>query len=70
MEEPISILPNISDQEVYSRCLFQTISLHELKEELKKKNVNFPPSDSYHMMTLKMRAKILEEAGAEPDVTA
>ena len=60
-------LPNISDREVYSRCHFKTISLHELKEELKKKNVNFHPSDSYHMMTLKMRAKILE-AGAEPDV--
>jgi hypothetical protein len=64
----ISILPNIGEQEVYSQCLFKTISFHELKKELKKKNVSFPPSDSYYILTLKMRAKILEEAGAEPNL--
>ena len=56
------------DQEVYSKCLFRSISLAELKAELLLRNVNFSPSDSYLILTLKLRRDILVKSDDQPDI--
>ena len=56
------------DQEVYSKCLFRSISLAELKAELLLRNVNFYPSDSYLILTLKRRRDILVKSNDQPDI--
>ena len=47
------------DQEVYSKCLFRTINYNDLKLELAKAKINYSPSDSYYILTLKLRRAIL-----------
>ena len=49
------------DQEVYNRALFRNINFLELKSELISRNINFSPSDSYFLLTLKLRREILQK---------
>ena len=53
---------NGRDQEVYNKCLFRTISYSELKSELESRKINFSPSDSFYILTLKLRRLILIES--------
>ena len=48
------------DFEFYSRCIFRTISIDALQEELQSRNVVYSTSDSYYILTLRLRKKILE----------
>jgi hypothetical protein len=50
-----------NDFESYNKCLFRTISYFELKHELEMRNINFSPSDSYYILTLKLRREILRK---------
>ena len=56
------------DFELYNFCLFKTISLVNLKEALLAKIVNFSPSDTYAMLTLRMRRAILENLDIQHSV--
>ena len=47
------------DFQVYNKCLFRSIDFNELKSELKSRNVNFAPSDTYYIRTLRLRKDIL-----------
>ena len=47
------------DQTLYNKCLFRTVSYDEIKSEMVVRNVNFSPSDSYYILTLKLRREIL-----------
>ena len=49
----------MNDQEIYNKCLFRTVNYFELKNELMLRNINFSPSDSYYILTLKLRKEIL-----------
>ena len=49
------------DQEVYSRALFRNINYLQLKSELVSRNTNFSPSDTYYLLTLKLRRGILQK---------
>ena len=58
------------DLEIYNQCLFKTISLHALKSELNARNVYFSPSDTFLMLTLRMRKDILETLQIQHSVVA
>ena len=45
-------------ESLYSRCLFKTISFHELKTELVKRSIEVS-GDTFYIMTLKLRLDIL-----------
>lgn len=47
------------DEQLYSKCLFRTLSVSEMMSELESRSVNFSPSDSYLILTLKLRREIL-----------
>ena len=49
------------DEEVYSKSLFRTINYSQLKSELLLRRVNFSPSDSYYVLTLRLRRQILQK---------
>ena len=53
---------NGRDQEIYSKALFRSISYSELKSELESRKINFSPSDSYYILTLRLRRTILRES--------
>ena len=46
--------------EIYNVCLFKTINFEELKSEMVSRQINFSPSDSYVMLTLRLRKEILQ----------
>ena len=50
-----------AEETLYIKCLFKTISFHDVHEELKKR-INYTGSDSYYTMTLKLRLDILCKA--------
>ena len=50
---------NGGDQEVYNKCLFRTVCISELKSEMHLRNVTYSPSDSFYILTLKLRREIL-----------
>ena len=54
-------------EEVYSKCLFKTISYVDVKTQLHARNVNFAPSDSYYILTLKLRRDILLEGNSKSE---
>ena len=54
-------------EEVYSKCLFRTITYDDVKRKLHARNVNFSPSDSYYILTLKLRRDILLEGNRESE---
>ena len=39
ISDVVNILPLVIDEELYNKCLFKTISLHQLKLELKRRNL-------------------------------
>ena len=47
--------------DLYNKCLFKTINYNQLKSELLSRNINFSPSDTYPILTLRMRKDILEK---------
>ena len=51
------------DQEVYNKCLFRTVCISELKSEMYLRNVSYSPSDSFYILTLKLRREILLKSG-------
>ena len=63
-------LPVFSNEEerLYSRCLFKHISVNELELELKKRNINADKSDSYNILTVKLKLNILQGSNSLPDV--
>ena len=52
---------NAKDQEVYGKCLFMTISYHQMKSEMESRSINFSPCDLYYILTLKLRREILQK---------
>ena len=54
-------------EEVYTKCLFRTITYDDVKRQLTARNVNFSPSDSYYILTLKLRRDILLEGNRESE---
>ena len=50
------------DQEIYSKCLFRTISYGEIKAEMMTRNINFSPNDTYYILTLKLRREIVKDS--------
>ena len=67
-QQNILSFPNIIEEDLYIKCLFKTISLQDLKKELKKKKIEYSLSDSYHILTLKIRAHILKESRSDPNL--
>ena len=59
---------SVQEEGLYSRCLFKHISVNELESELKKRNITIYPSDSYHILTVKLKLNILETSDSLPDV--
>ena len=56
------------DLEIYNRCLFKTINFIELKQELVSRSINFSPSDTYILLTLRLRKSILESLDIQHSV--
>ena len=52
-------LPNIREESLYNQCLFKTITLQTLKLE-------FSSVESYHILTIKIRALLLKESNTDP----
>ena len=50
------------DQELYNKCLFRNVSYEEIKLEMSARQINFSPSDSYFILTLKLRREILQKS--------
>ena len=63
--ENANMFPHFREAELYNKCLFRAISLKDLLNELERKKVEFTDTDSYLILTLKMRAKLLEESNAD-----
>ena len=61
-------LSRIEEEEIFNKCLFKQISVHELKSEIVKRNISFSNSDSYHILTVKVKLDILEKSNVLPDV--
>ena len=61
----VPIFPHLEEEDLYSKSLFKTISVHDLKNVLRKKNIEFSSSDSYHILTLKLRVKLLKDSNAD-----
>ena len=61
-------LSRIGEEEIFNKCLFKQISVHELKSEIVKRNISFSNSDSYHILTVKVKLDILEKSNVHPDV--
>lgn len=57
-----------SEFDLYNKCLFRTICVSELQTELTLRNDDFSPSDSYHILTLRLRKKILTAANVQSDI--
>ena len=53
---------------IYNKCLFRTISLVDLKLELTSHQVGFHQSDSYYILTLRLRREILLRLKMQPAV--
>ena len=60
------LAPVVPDQALYSRCLFKTIPVAELIQEVKKRYIKLTNDESYHVLTLKLRAHMLSECGSDP----
>ena len=58
----VSLLPHLINEEVYNKLLFKTISFHDLKLELKRRSIPSLLSDTYYILTLKLRLEILKES--------
>ena len=58
----------IEEEGLYNRCLFSQISLNELENELKKRNIVFNSSDSCKMLTTKLKLHILNSSKVQPSV--
>ena len=54
--------------EIYNKCIFKTIPYHDLKAELESRSANFSPSDTYYILTLRLRKDILEKLEIQPSV--
>ena len=54
-------------EDLYGKCLFRTISYVDVKTQLHARNVNFAPSDSYYILTLKLRRDILLEGNSKSE---
>ena len=63
--EDVNIFPAIVEDILFNKCLFKVIPLYCLKSELKRKNITFSAVDSYHILTVKLRKKLLEESNAD-----
>ena len=56
------------DQEIYNKVLFRTASLFELKNGLSERNISYNASDSYYLLTLKLRVVILRANDVQNEV--
>ena len=66
LEDDIDLDPVIINQELYNKCLFKTISLSDLTKELKERYIKFDSDETYYLLTLKIRAHILNASNAHP----
>ena len=48
------------DFQIYNKCLFKGIDYCALKSELIERKIDFSPSDTYHILTLRLRKEILK----------
>ena len=62
MSNYVSLLPHLVNEEVYNKLLFKTISFHDLKLELKRRSIPSLLTDTYYILTLKLRLEILKES--------
>ena len=57
-----------SDQELYNKLLFRKVSYTEVKNELRSRNIDFSPTDTFYTLLLKLRRSILVKHGIQADV--
>ena len=57
--------PFLEEEDVYNKCLFKTITYKDLKDKLDKKDIKFSSTESYLILTLKLRVQILQESNAD-----
>ena len=62
VSDVVNILPFVMHDELYNKCLFKTISLHQLKLELIRRNISYLFDDSYDILTIKLRVQILKDS--------
>ena len=66
MDPPtLTVGPVVKFQELYNQCLFKTITVKNLVNELKKRFIRFSDDEGYHVLTLKLRVHILRESEAD-----
>ena len=59
--------PQGENETFYIKCLFKTISFEDLKNQLLKRGFEIS-SDTYYVMTMKLRLSILEEEQCYQDI--
>ena len=65
MDTPRTVRPVTMDEDIYNKCLFKQITVHDLMTEIERRFIKYDKSESYHLLTLKLRAHILTESQAE-----
>ena len=58
----------IVEEELFNKCLFQQISLHELETELNRRNVKFSPTDTVQILISRVKLDILIKSDVLPAV--
>ena len=53
--------------ELYNKALFRTANYVELKDAIDQREINYYPSDSYYLLTLRLRVDILRECKVQPE---
>ena len=56
-----------NNEAIYSKALFRTASLLELKNALSERGILFGPSDTYYLLTLRLRAEILKSSNIQAE---
>ena len=52
---------------LYNKALFRTASYKELKDAIDERGITESPSDSYYLLTLRIRVDILKECNIQPE---
>lgn len=58
----------VRNQRLYSRCLFKTIDFRTLQSELLARSVQVSCTDSFGLLTLKLRLELLIESDVNPEI--
>ena len=61
----LTTFENVEDQMLYAKALFKSITLTELQTALQARNIKYSKVDSYHILSLRLQAKLLSQAGGD-----